>query len=230
MFDCGFGIRDLHRRLERAGCRPEELSAVFVTHEHGDHGQGVLPLAKRYGMPVWMSNGTFQGLGKDFSDVDLNFCRDGDCVTVGNLVVSAFTVSHDAREPLQFHLTDGAVKVGMLTDTGQVTPHIMRELSGCHLLYLECNYDEEMMRTSVYPEHLKRRIRSVYGHLSNRDAADFLGDVDRSCLKRVIAAHLSQNNNLPVHARKAVEDCVLPHGIEVIVADQDNGFDWIEVC
>lgn len=230
MFDCGFGIRDLHRRLERAGCRPEELSAVFVTHEHGDHGQGVLPLAKRYGVPVWMSNGTFLGLGKDFSDVDLNFCRDGDSVMVGNLEVTAFTVSHDAREPLQFHLTDGAVKVGMLTDTGQVTPHIMRELGGCHLLYLECNYDEEMMKTSVYPEHLKRRIRSAYGHLSNGDAAEFLAGIDRSCLKKVVAAHLSQNNNLPVHARTAVEGCVSQYGIEVILADQDNGFDWIEVC
>ncbi|MBS7328628.1 MAG: MBL fold metallo-hydrolase [Oxalobacter sp.] len=229
MFDCGFGIRDIHQRLKRVGCQPEELDAVFITHEHGDHANGILPLAKRYGIPLWMSNGTFQGMGKDFSEVDLNFCRDGDCIEIGSLKVTAFTTSHDAREPLQFHLTDGVSKIGMLTDTGQVTPHIQRELSACHLLLLECNYDEGMLRTSHYPEHLKRRIRSVYGHLSNDDAASFLMEVDRSCLRAVVACHLSQNNNLADYARKAIEEAVSRHGIQVMVADQENGTDWIDV-
>ncbi len=229
MFDCGFGIRDIHQRLKRVGCQPEELAAVFVTHEHGDHANGILPLVKRYGIPVWMSNGTFQGMGKDFSDVDLNFCRDGDCIEIGHLRITAFTVSHDAREPLQFHLTDGVGKIGMLTDTGQVTPHIQRELSACHLLFLECNYDKGMLRASSYPEHLKRRIRSIYGHLSNDDAAGFLKEVDRSCLQTVVACHLSQNNNLADHARKAIEEAVSRHGIQVMVADQENGTGWIDI-
>lgn len=229
MFDCGFGIRDIHQRLKRAGCPPEALTAVFVTHEHSDHASGILPLAKRYGIPVWMSSGTFQGMGKDFSDVDLNFCRDGDCIEIGSLRITAFTTSHDAREPLQFHLTDGVSKIGMLTDTGQVTPHILRELSACHLLFLECNYDEGLLKTSIYPEHLKRRIKSVYGHLSNDDAAGFLRDIDRSCLQTVIASHLSQNNNLVEYARKAVEEAVSGYGIQVMVADQENGIGWIDI-
>lgn len=229
MFDCGFSLRDLRRRLDRVGCRPEEISAIFVTHEHGDHAHGVLPLAKRYEIPVWMSAGTFQGMGKDFSDVDLNFCRDGDCVEIAGLKITAFTVSHDAREPLQFHLTDGVSKIGMLTDTGQVTPHIHRELSACHLLVLECNYDVDMMKVSVYPEHLKRRIRSVYGHLSNDDASNFLQKIDKSYLHTVIAAHLSQHNNLPEYAHKAIKEIAFMHGITVKVADQNNGVDWINV-
>lgn len=229
MFDCGFGIRDIHQRLKQVGCQPEELDAVFVTHEHSDHANGILPLAKRYGIPLWMSNGTFQGMGKDFSEVDLNFCRDGDCIGIGSLKITAFTTSHDAREPLQFHLTDGVSKIGMLTDTGQVTPHIQRELASCHLLFLECNYDEGMLRISHYPEHLKRRIRSAYGHLSNDAAANFLMAVDRSCLRTVVACHLSQNNNLADHARKAIEEAVSRHGIQVMVADQESGTDWIDV-
>ncbi len=229
MFDCGFGIRELHRRLQRVGCHPDELSAVLVTHEHGDHANGLLPLAKRYGIPVWMSNGTFLGMGKDFEDVDLNFCRDGDCIEIDCLKITAFTVSHDAREPLQFHLTDGVSKIGMLTDTGQVTPHIQRELSACHLLFLECNYDETMLEASIYPEHLKRRIRSIYGHLSNAAAAGLLAGIDRSCLRTVIASHLSQNNNLAEYARKAVEEVVSADGVQVMVADQENGTDWIDI-
>ncbi len=229
MFDCGFGVRDIRQRLGRAGCHPDELTAVFVTHEHGDHANGILPLAKRYGIPVWMSNGTFQGMGKDFEDVDLNFCRDGDCIEIGSLKITAFTISHDAREPLQFHLTDGISKIGMLTDTGRVTPHIQRELSACHLLFLECNYDEEMLEASAYPEHLKRRIKSIYGHLSNNDAASFLKEIDRSCLRTVVASHLSQKNNLAEYARKAVECVVSSYGIQVMVADQENGIGWIDV-
>ncbi len=229
MFDCGFGIHELLQRLKRVGCQPEELAAVFVTHEHGDHANGILPLVKRYGIPVWMSSGTFQGMGKDFSDIDLNFCRDGDCIEIDVLRVTAFTISHDAREPLQFHLADGVSKIGMLTDTGQVTPHIQRELSACHLLFLECNYDEGMLKVSIYPEHLKRRIRGVYGHLSNTAAASFLNDVDRSCLRTVVVSHLSQNNNVAEYAKRTIEEAVSAYGIRVLVADQENGIGWVDV-
>lgn len=151
MFDCGFGIREMLRRLERAGRFPADLSALIVTHEHGDHAGGVLAFARRYRIPVWMSYGTFQSLGKDFSGIDVNFCRDGDSFVVGGLQISAFTISHDAREPLQFHMTDGAMKFGMLTDTGQVTPHIANALSGCDALMVECNYDDRMLEKSGIP-------------------------------------------------------------------------------
>ena len=229
MFDCGFGIRIIHRRLARAGLAPEDLSAIFVTHEHGDHAKGIIPLAKRYGIPVWMSHGTFMGIRQDFADVDLSICKDGDCIAVGGVKVTAFSTSHDVSEPLQYHVTDGVFKAGMLTDTGRVTKHIKKHLDGCHVLFLECNYDEEMLRYSDYPVDIKHRIRGIHGHLSNDDAAAFLMDVDRSRLKAVVASHISQNNNAPELARKAMEDVAHPHGIQVIVADQEMGTDWIEL-
>ena len=229
MFDCGFGIRIIHRRLARAKLVPEDLSAIFVTHEHGDHAKGIVPLAKRYGIPVWMSYGTFMGIQQDFADVDLNICKDGDCIAVGSVKVTAFSTSHDVSEPLQYHVTDGVFKAGMLTDTGCVTKHIKKHLDGCHVLFLECNYDEEMLRYSDYPVDIKRRIRGIHGHLSNDDAAAFLMDVDSSCLKAVVASHISQNNNAPELARKAMEEVAHPHCIQVIVADQEMGTDWIEL-
>ena len=175
--------------------------------------------------------GNFRMLeGKDFSGIDVNFCRDGDSFVVGGLQISAFTISHDAREPLQFHMTDGAMKFGMLTDTGQVTPHIANALSGCDALMVECNYDDRMLEKSAYPFYLKKRISSVYGHLSNSCAGEFLAQVDHSRLKKVIGAHLSQNNNLPELAREAIEEVVDAGRTEIVVAGQDDGFEWTEIA
>ena len=226
MMDCGFGIREMTRRLKRAGFEPAGLSAIIVTHEHSDHAGSALTLAKRYQIPLWMSYGTFQSLGKDFSGVEVNFCRDGDSFTVNDLQVNAFTVSHDAREPLQFSIDDGRAKFGMLTDTGQVTPHISNALTGCDALMIECNYDEQMLEKSVYPYYLKKRISSIYGHLSNDCAAGFLSEHGLSRLKTIIGAHLSQNNNLPELAKTAIDAVVGKNAIEVVIASQEEGFGW----
>ena len=229
MFDCGFGIREIKRRLERVHCLPEQVSALVVTHEHGDHARGVLPFLHRYRVPVWMSEGTFRAIGKDFSGVDLHLCRDGDSFTVRDLQVSAFAVSHDAREPLQFHVTDGAVKFGMLTDTGQVTVPIRQALSGCNVLMLECNYDDDMLKRSSYPFVVRKRIGSVFGHLSNRCAADFLSEFDSVHLTKVIGAHLSETNNLPDLAFRTLHDAVDTGRVAVMVASQVDGFGWTEI-
>ncbi len=230
MMDCGFGIREITRRLKRAGCEPADLSAIVVTHEHSDHAGSALTLAKRYQIPLWMSYGTFQSLGKDFSGVELNFCRDGDSFSVNDFQINAFTVSHDAREPLQFSICDGHVKFGMLTDTGQVTPHISNALAGCDALMIECNYDEQMLEKSVYPYYLKKRISSIYGHLSNDCAAGFLNEYGSSHLKTIIGAHLSQNNNLPELAKRAIDAVVGSNAIEVVIATQEEGFGWMKLA
>lgn len=229
MFDCGFGIREIQRRLERVQCRPDQISALVVTHEHGDHVRGVLPFVRRYHVPVWMSEGTFRAIGKDFSGVDLRLCRDGDSFAVDDLQISAFAVSHDAREPLQFHVTDGIVKFGMLTDTGQITAQIRRALSGCNALMLECNYDDDMLAHSSYPFIVRKRIGSVYGHLSNRCAADFLSEINSMHLTKVIGAHLSETNNLPDLVLKSLHDAVNTDKVAVMVAGQADGFGWTEI-
>lgn len=229
MIDCGFTIRETERRLARLGVQPSSLAAIIVTHEHSDHVGGVFRFARRHRLPVWLSSGTWQAVEKDGHDVAVSFCRDALPFSIGDLLFSPFTVPHDAREPLQFHATDGACKLGILTDVGQSTPHLIQALAGCDALMIECNHDVEMLKNSSYPPALKRRIRGALGHLSNEDTAEILAKLDQMRLKKLVAAHLSQQNNTPMLVRDSLSRVVRSEKTEVTVACQYEGFDWIEI-
>lgn len=229
MLDCGFSVRETERRLARSGVAPSALSAILVTHEHSDHAGSVFQFASRHNLPVWMSYGTFHALGGKSHDLDICFCRDGDELAIGDLAFTAFTVPHDAREPLQFHVTDGTSKLGILTDVGQITPHLSDALRGCDALIIECNHDRQMLAQSAYPYFLKQRISSMHGHLSNEDAAHFIGELDQVRLKKIVAAHLSQQNNTPELVAQQLQAAIQSSRTEMVIACQDNGFDWIMV-
>jgi phosphoribosyl 1,2-cyclic phosphodiesterase len=228
MLDCGFGIRETERRLAKLGVSPSDISGILVTHEHQDHVGGVCKFARRYQIPVWISFGTFQALRPDHKEVTFHICRDGDRLEIGDLQLFPYTVPHDAREPVQFHATDGQFKLGVLTDAGHVTPHMVKALSGCDALVLECNHDPQMLADSNYPVSLKRRISGPYGHLSNQASAEILAALDRSRLKQIIGSHLSKKNNLPELAYAALCSAVGDDQI-VSLACQDEGFGWIEL-
>jgi phosphoribosyl 1,2-cyclic phosphodiesterase len=142
--------------------------------------------------------------------------------------VLPFTVPHDAAEPVQFVLSDGAVKLGVVTDIGIGTRHVESTLSGLDALVLECNYDRDMLWSGAYPRWLKERIGGPFGHLDNRDAARLLGALDRSRLKHIIGAHLSQQNNTPALARAALSEALGCSPDWIGLATQDDGFDWRE--
>ena len=228
MLDCGFSISETKRRLARMDMMPSDLSGIIVTHEHSDHAGGVIPLARRHKIPVWMSYGTYLAYEGNCEDIDIRFCRDGDRVVINDLQLTAFTVPHDAREPLQFHITNGRYKLGVLTDIGQVTAHMIHALSACDLLVLECNHDLQMLANSTYPQVLKKRISGGLGHLSNKDAAGFLAMLDQSKLKKVVGAHLSQQNNRPDLVKQTLYSAMNLSSTEVVIADQEKGFEWIE--
>ena len=228
MLDCGFGLKEAERRLARAGVEPEALHGILVTHEHSDHVGGVFKLARRYRLPVWMSHGSYEGSPRDdMAGVDIRICRDGVAFAVGDLQVTPYTVPHDAREPLQFVASDGRSKLGVLTDVGQTTPHLVAALAACDALLLEFNHDSEMLAQSAYPNWLKARIAGPLGHLSNAHSAALLASLDRSKLKRLVAAHLSKKNNTPALALAAIAGVIGGDGVEVVVAAQDEGFDWL---
>ncbi len=228
MLDCGFGLKEAERRLARAGVAPQDLQGILVTHEHSDHVGGVFKLARRHKLPVWMSHGSFEGSPRDdMAGVDIRICRDGESFDVGDLQVTPYTVPHDAREPLQFVASDGRSKLGVLTDVGQTTPHLVQALAGCDALLLEFNHDSEMLAQSAYPAWLKGRIAGPLGHLSNAHAAALLASLDRTRLKRLVAAHLSKKNNTPALALAAIAGVTGGDGIEVVVAAQEEGFDWL---
>ncbi len=228
MLDCGFGLKEVERRLARAGVVPTQLAGILVTHEHSDHVGGVFKLARRYQLPVWLSHGSVEGsLRDEMAGVDIRICRDGEAFNVGALQVTPYTVPHDAREPLQYVATDGRSKLGVLTDVGQSTPHLLAALGGCDALLLEFNHDSEMLAQSAYPAWLKSRIAGPLGHLSNAHSAAILQALDRSRLKRLVAAHLSQKNNTPELAQAAIDSVIGGDGVEVVIAAQDAGFDWL---
>lgn len=229
MLDCGFGIRETERRLARFGMEPTEVTGIVVTHEHKDHVGGVFKFARRHHIPVWLSFGTYQAIREDCSGISLQFCRDGDQFAIGDLALLPYTVPHDAREPVQYLASNGRVKLGVLTDAGQSTPHLVQALSGCHALMLECNHDRQMLDDSTYPPSLKQRIGGAYGHLSNQTAAEILAALDQSHLKKVVGAHLSRQNNTPELARAALCSALGANPAEVMIACQEEGFDWVEL-
>jgi len=206
-----------------------DLTGIVVTHEHQDHVGGVFKFARRHKIPVWLSFGTYQAARQDCDGVTLRFCRDGDRLAIGDLELLPYTVPHDAREPLQYVASDGRRKLGVLTDAGQPTPHLIRALGGCDALMLECNHDRHMLANSNYPPSLRQRIGGAYGHLSNDASAEILAALDKSRLKTVVGAHLSQQNNTPDLARQALCGVAGMDAVEVRIACQETGFDWVEL-
>ncbi|MBC7502993.1 MAG: MBL fold metallo-hydrolase [Herminiimonas sp.] len=227
MLDCGFSIREAERRMARLGMLPSELAGIIVTHEHQDHVGGVFKFARRHGIPVWLSFGTFQAVGDKCKDVDVSFCSDGQPVMIGALEIIPYTVPHDAREPVQYVASNGRLKLGVLTDAGHSTPHLVSALGGCDALVMECNHDRDMLANSAYPPSLKSRIGGAYGHLSNQTSAEILAAIDKSRLKTVVGAHLSQQNNTPQLAREALSGVLDETVTTIMIACQQEGFDWV---
>ncbi len=201
----------------------------MVTHEHGDHINGVGPLARRYNIPVWMTPGTARHprLGvlpqQQLFNSHATFAIDA-------LELAPYPVPHDAREPVQFVFGDGQRRLGILTDVGCWTPHIESQLSGCDALLLECNHDSEMLHGGGYPASLKQRVGGRHGHLSNVQSAKLLSTLDRSRLQHLVAAHLSAENNRPALAQQALAEVMNCSLDRIGVADQDAGLMWREIA
>lgn len=230
MLDCGFGIRETERRLSRLGMSPADLNGIIVTHEHQDHVGGVFKFARRHGIAVWLTHGTLQAVLAASTGVAIHLCRDAQSITIGHLEILPYTVPHDAREPVQYVLGDGARRLGVLTDAGHATPHMIDALGGCDALMLECNHDRKMLANSTYPPSLKTRIGGAYGHLSNQTSSEILAAIDRRRLKTVVGAHLSSQNNTPALAHDALCAVVDPQHTAIVIAGQEEGFGWVEIA
>jgi phosphoribosyl 1,2-cyclic phosphodiesterase len=227
MLDCGFSVKDTLQRLlslERDG---SEIDAILVTHEHSDHVSGVGALARRLDIPVWATSGTLHASEKRLGKVpEINLIEPEQAFAIGDIEISPFTVPHDAREPVQFVFSDGNVRLGILTDVGQSTPHIEEVLNGLDSLALECNHDLKMLMQGPYPAALKARVSGGQGHLDNTTAARLLAKLDTSRLQHLVAVHLSETNNTPSLARHALSSEVGCEPDFVQVADQDVGLPW----
>jgi phosphoribosyl 1,2-cyclic phosphodiesterase len=232
LIDCGLTLRDTERRLARLGLEPRDLSAILVTHEHGDHACGVFDFAAAHGIAVYLTYGTLLALrqeGKVLDGVKTVVVSSREPVAIGEMEVRPFTVPHDAREPVQYVLSDGASRLGVLTDIGASTAHVEKTLSGLDALVLECNYDADLLWGGAYPKWLKERIAGPFGHLDNRQSERLLAALDRSRLKHIVGAHLSEQNNRPELARAALARAMGCEESWIGLATQENGFGWREL-
>lgn len=228
LVDAGFSVRELVKRLARAGCAPDDVDAIFITHEHGDHIGCALAFATRYRLPLITSRGTWRAVGNaDFDPVLLRLARSGEALPLGDMELQPFSVPHDANEPLQLVLDDGALRLGIVTDLGSAPASVAQALTGCRALLLECNHDEGMLRTGPYHPALKKRILGSHGHLSNAAAADLLARCLHSGLKSVSAAHLSEHNNSPDLARAALAEVLGNEKSDIRVAHPALGLEWL---
>ncbi len=228
LVDCGFSVKETERRLATLGRSAESINAVLVTHEHGDHINGVGALARKYAIPVWATEGTF-GADRLGANIEKKRICSHTSFAIGDLEVQPFPVPHDAREPCQFVFGNGDKRLGLLTDVGSRTPHLEQQLSGCDALILECNHDTQLLANGEYPPSLKRRVGGDLGHLSNVQAADILSRLDNSKLTQLVAAHLSEKHNTPSLAQEALAEVLGCATDWISVADQQAGYDWRDV-
>jgi phosphoribosyl 1,2-cyclic phosphodiesterase len=230
LVDCGFSVKGATERLGRLSLVPEDLTAIVVTHEHSDHVSGVFRFANRFGLPVYLTHGTYAAMTHSTANIPTCKLLDtASAFSVGALEIQPFPVPHDAREPVQYAFFDGKHRLGVLTDAGSITPHIVEVLQVCDALVLECNHDAELLAASSYPAMLKRRILGHYGHLENRQAAALLAQISTRQLQHVLAAHLSEQNNRPELARDALASVLNCSPGWIGVASQERGCGWREL-
>lgn len=227
LIDCGFSVRETEQRLGRFGLAPTDLSAILVTHEHSDHIKGVAALARRYGLPVFMTPGTW--FSREMGDLpDLQLIHAYTPFVLGDMQVVPVAVPHDAREPAQFVFEYSGRRLGILTDLGSITPHVEACYQDLDAIVLEANHDPVMLVSGSYPPSLKQRVGGHWGHLSNQQAAGFLQRLNCARLQHLVVAHISQQNNSLEVAQAALAP-VTAAVQRVTYACQDEGFGWLSV-
>ncbi|WP_126456181.1 MBL fold metallo-hydrolase [Sulfuriflexus mobilis] len=225
LLDCGFSETETRKRLGAFGLTPADLTAIVVTHEHSDHINGVGAVARKHGLAVYLTHGT-AAANKTGELPERHLFHSHDAFSIGDIDLQPFPVPHDAREPVQFVFSHGDLRLGVLTDTGSCTQHILDTLGGCDALILECNHDTGMLAEGPYPASLKARVGGRFGHLSNVQSRDIIAELDTSRLRYLVAAHISDKNNTAPLACAALAEGLGCRADEVRVAEQATGLDW----
>jgi len=226
LIDCGFSCKEIERRMQLKNIATSDVTAILVTHEHGDHISGVPALSNKYQLPVWMSSGTSYH-NKACKIKNLNLFNTHQEFKIEGVTVCPVSVPHDAREACQYVFESQQRKVGILTDLGHVTPYIKQQYQGCDILMLEFNHERDLLLQSAYPQSLKARVSGDLGHLSNSQATEFLTDDITKQLKYLVAMHLSEENNRRELVLNSISAKKLNSSIEVILSNQEVGLDWL---
>jgi phosphoribosyl 1,2-cyclic phosphodiesterase len=227
LVDAGLSAREIERRLRLIERSPETLDGVMISHEHSDHIQGVGALARRYKLPVYANPATWQRAQHIVGVVDdLREFSTGTPFLLGDVVVEPFSLPHDADDPVAFRLSWRRRTLAIVTDLGYPSQLVRERIRDCHLLVLEANHDNDMLKAGPYPWPLKQRIGGKAGHLSNLQSSQLLRDVLHDELEHVILAHLSEVNNHPDLARLTAQEVLGSRGTRLCVASQSEVSAW----
>jgi phosphoribosyl 1,2-cyclic phosphodiesterase len=197
LVDAGISCRETERRMLRLGLQMQTVKAIFVSHEHTDHISGIPVLAKKYKLPVYITDSTLYHGNLSIQKEQVFAFKAYEPVQIGNLAIQAFPKKHDAAEPHSFIVNGNNVNIGVFTDIGSACDHFLLHFKHCHAAFLEANYDEEMLEKGSYPRHLKNRIRGGHGHLSNKQALEIFTKHRPAYMSHLFLSHLSRDNNSP---------------------------------
>jgi len=217
LIDAGLTGKEICEKLAQNKVDAENLEGILVTHEHRDHIKGVGVMSRKLDLPVFATEGTWQGMehsvGK-IAEKNQKYLEVDQCLEIGDLKVEVMATSHDAQEPVAFTVHQGELSVGLATDTGQITRGIRKKITGCTAMVVEANHDPTMLRRGPYPAYLKKRIASVVGHLSNQMSGEALAEFITGKTEQVILAHLSEQNNIPSLALETVKQVLQEKGFD----------------
>lgn len=199
LVDAGISSRQIMLRMNERGLKVEKIQALFLTHEHGDHSKGARVLSNKLKIPVYLTRGTSEGIIRSRPSRTVIF-NAGECLKIDNFKIYSVLKKHDALEPCSFRIEIEGISIGVFTDIGEPCENIRRHLNKCHAVFLESNYDEEMLEKGPYPYFLKKRISSAFGHLSNRQSLELVDKHAGPSLKHIFLSHLSEENNTPQRA------------------------------
>ena len=236
LVDCGLSLRETELRIRHLGLEPNQIEAIVISHEHTDHTCGVRLFVKRYGVPVYMNRETARAA--KFEHGEFVPFETGARFSIGDLSFMPVSVPHDAADPVAFRIDAVSKSIAIVTDLGYVTPHVEDIIVGLDALVLESNHDKDMLQRGPYPWHLKQRILSRVGHISNCTASSVLEQIVArldSKLKVVIGGHVSEKNNTPQLVQEALSAAIIKSAVqsdrcpEVLVASAKAPTRWIEV-
>jgi len=219
LVDVGISCRETERRMDRLGLSMKKIKAIFISHEHGDHVRGLRVLAKKYQLPVYSTQGTLRESHLNPDHPYNHTLTPYQNIKIGSMEVIAFPKCHDAHDPQSFVIKDKDICVGVLTDIGEVCEHVVKHFKCCHAIFLETNYDTDMLMNGRYPYHLKRRIDGRFGHLSNQQALELFCEHRSPHLSHLFLSHLSKENNDPTLVYNLFQD--FAKGVEVVVTSRD---------
>jgi phosphoribosyl 1,2-cyclic phosphodiesterase len=218
LVDAGISCRETEKRLHLLGLTMNKVKAIFISHEHTDHTRGIASLAAKYGLPVYITSHTWRRCNMATRQAPISAMAAHESISIGSLVITPFPKYHDAVDPHSFIVSSDGITIGVFTDIGAPCEHVTRYFRLCHAAFLETNYDEDMLERGRYPQHLKNRISSNMGHLSNRQALDLFLEHRPAFMTHLLLSHLSADNNNPALVQRLFD--AHASGVKVVVASR----------